>query len=142
MSQQLTERLLDDEGFTRFVDAVQDVKRISGLTHTYYRYPARFSPVFARAAIEAFTDVGDVVLDPFMGGATTLVEASSLGRIAIGVDVSELSCFLARVKTKGLSQSQIIEVRRWVDETLVSLNVRKVVSRPKEWIDKGYQQLE
>jgi len=72
---------------------------ITGLTHDFYRYPARFSPQFAKAVIEAFTRPGEVVLDPFMGGATTLVEAQALGRIGIGLDVNELACFIARVKT-------------------------------------------
>ena len=34
-----------------------------GLTHGFYKYPARFSPVFASAAIRAFTEPGDLVLD-------------------------------------------------------------------------------
>lgn len=139
MSQKTISKLLERDATSRFVAAVQDAKRVKGLTHTFYRYPARFSPVFARAAIEAFTDIGDVVLDPFMGGATTLVEASSLGRIGVGVDVSELSCFLARVKTKGLDEPEITIVRQWMDEILVSLNVRNHVRRPEEWINLGYQ---
>ena len=61
-----------------FVDAVRSRERICGLSHSFYRYPARFSPLFARAAIAAFTNPGDVVLDPFMGGGTTLVEAARL----------------------------------------------------------------
>ena len=40
--------------------------------------PARFSPAFASAVIEWFTEPSDVVLDPFVGGGTTLVEALSL----------------------------------------------------------------
>ncbi len=50
-----------------------------GLTHGFYRYPARFSPQFARSAIEAFTEPLDTVLDPFMGGGTSAVEALGLG---------------------------------------------------------------
>src|SRR5690349_24153478 len=66
---------------------------VDGLTHTFYRYPARFSPEFARAAIKAFTKPGDVILDPFMGGGTSIVEARALGRRAIGMDISALSHF-------------------------------------------------
>jgi hypothetical protein len=139
MGSKKTKTLLDTNAISRFIAAVEDPKRISGLTHTFYRYPARFSPVFARAAIELFTDVGDVVLDPFMGGATTLVEASSLGRIGVGLDVSELSCFLARVKTKGLAEAEIAAVRSWMAQTLKCLNVRNQVPRPQEWINQGYQ---
>src|SRR5688572_5448436 len=72
--------LSEGHGLSRLLAAIEDPKRVSCLTHTFYRYPARFSPIFARAAIEAFTSPGDLVLDPFMGGGTTLVEASSIGR--------------------------------------------------------------
>jgi len=72
---------------------------VSGFTHDFYRYPARFLPVFARAAIEAFTKPGDTILDPFVGGSTSLVEALVLGRNAVGVDISQLAVFLAKAKT-------------------------------------------
>src|SRR6516165_11443170 len=87
----------------QFLHAVHTQKPVNGLTHNYYRYPARFSPQFARGAIEAFSRPGDVVLDPFMGGATTLVEARAAGRHAIGSDINSLSVFLGRVKTTVLN---------------------------------------
>ena len=45
-----------------------------------------------------FTRPGEIVLDPFMGGGTTLVEACSLGRQAVGTDISSLATFTAKVK--------------------------------------------
>jgi hypothetical protein len=36
---------------------------VRGLTHGFYKYPARFSPSFARATIEIFTQPGDLVFD-------------------------------------------------------------------------------
>lgn len=139
MASQRKRLSLDGVKLSQLISAVRDTKRISGLTHNFYRYPARFSPVFARTAIQMFTEVGDVVLDPFMGGATTLVEASSLGRIAVGLDVSQLSCFLARVKTRGLKEPDIAIVRAWMSDTLKFLTVRNVVNRPYDWIEQGYQ---
>ena len=44
--------------------AAEDQTQIRGLTHCFYRYPARFSPTFAGAAIEAFSRPGQVVFDP------------------------------------------------------------------------------
>ncbi|MCH8294999.1 ThuA domain-containing protein [Candidatus Poribacteria bacterium] len=52
--------LLDKSKITGFVDAINSKERISGLTHNFYNYPARFSPLFAREAIRTFTDVGDL----------------------------------------------------------------------------------
>jgi DNA methylase len=53
----------------------RDGEPVRGLTHGFYKYPARFSPSFARAAIEIFTRPGDLVVDNHVGGGTTLVEA-------------------------------------------------------------------
>jgi hypothetical protein len=67
--------------------AVHTQRPVGGLTHNSYRYPARFSPQFARATIEAFSRPGDTILDPFMGGATSLVEGRALGRHSVGSGV-------------------------------------------------------
>lgn len=130
---------LDHHDLQRLLDAVQCSKPVCGLTHDFYRYPARFSPQFARAAIEVFTEPGDVVVDPFMGGATSLVEARALGRVGIGLDVNELSCFIARVKTTPLAPSDIKAIRSWIRHTIPILNMRLTAKRPHEWIARGYQ---
>jgi DNA modification methylase len=78
---------IEDELYSRIAPAARDEAPVSGYTHNFYRYPARFSPKFVRAVIKAFSEPGDLVLDPFMGGGTTLVEALAQGRSAIGVDI-------------------------------------------------------
>jgi putative DNA methylase len=47
---------------------------------------------------------GTVVGDPFMGGATTLVEASRLGANVTGIDVDPLAVRVARVELAGLDR--------------------------------------
>lgn len=97
-------------------EAAQDTSRVAGLTHGFYRYPARFSPTFARAAIDVFTNPGDLVLDPFMGGGTSIVEARTRGRRAYGSDTSSLAVFVAKVKTTSLTRRELNEVTRWVEK--------------------------
>jgi site-specific DNA-methyltransferase (adenine-specific)/site-specific DNA-methyltransferase (cytosine-N4-specific) len=46
--------------------------------------------------IQLFTEVGDCVLDPFMGSGTTLRVASRLARNSIGIDIEPEYCDLAR----------------------------------------------
>lgn len=133
-----------DVGFTDnlvagFINAVHNCDPVAGFTHTFYRYPARFSPLFARAAINTFTRPGDIVLDPFMGGGTTLVEARILGRRAIGTDISQLATFVSRVKTTTLSERDLSAVSDWADRLSESLNLHNKPVRDEEWIEKGYQ---
>src|SRR6266568_151678 len=130
---------LDSDTMARFLASVHSREPVSGLTHNFYRYPARFSPQFARASIEAFTRPGDVVLDPFMGEATTLVEARALARTGLGLDINELSCFVARAKTTPLTDADIRAVRLWMRVTISKLSMRRAAKRSYEWIEAGYQ---
>src|SRR5258706_1640719 len=83
------------------LEAVLSQDKVDEAPHSFYKYPARFSPVFAREAIKAFTRRGETVLDNFCGGGTALVEAIALGRKAVGFDISSLAAFLARTKTSA-----------------------------------------
>lgn len=123
----------------QFLEGVHSRAPVTGFTHAFYLYPARFCPRFARAAIAAFTRPGDLVLDPFMGGATTLVEAGAMGRNAIGLDISTLSCFVAGAKTTLLTDSDIRAAKVWTSRTIRMLNMRRRARRPREWIELGYQ---
>ena len=96
------------------IAAVSNRDKVTGAPHDFYRYPARFSPIFAREAIKTFTKPGDFVLDPFCGSGTTLVEALSLGRRAAGMDVSSLAAFLARTKTTAISVHDKREIAAWL----------------------------
>jgi DNA methylase len=98
-----------------------DVSPIDGFTHRFYRYPARFSPSFARAAIASFSKAGDLVLDPYMGGGTSIVEAMVAGRAAVGCDLNSLAVFVAGVKTTTLTLAEQRAMRRWADHVVPRL---------------------
>lgn len=121
------------------LEAINDRDIVSGLTHDIYRYPARFSPRFAQAAIELFTKPGDTVFDPFMGGSTSIVEAAALGRNVVGTDINGLSVFLARVKTLLLPDADLDRLRNWAAQTAPDLSPRKPVVRHTDWQEMGYQ---
>ena len=85
----------------------------SGSTHHFYHYPARFAPPIAREVINGFSNKGDWVLDPFMGGGTTIIEGLALDRRLIGVDVNALAHFVTTVRTRPISVDDEAAIRRW-----------------------------
>ncbi len=104
--------------------AAADKTRVTGLTHNFYRYPARFSPVFVSAALQLFSKPGDLILDPYMGGGTTIVEAMAAGRRTIGADLNALAVFITRVKTSPLTKNEQNIVLSWSKEQLETLSYR------------------
>ena len=137
--EQIPSTLCDRTAFgERIIGAARDASRVTGLTHGFYRYPARFSPVFARSVIEAFTEPGDWVFDPFAGGGTTLVEAMALGRNALGIDISSLSAFVCEAKTLILTDSEIGSFEHWRSRLPTIINMHAPGRRFDSYAEAGY----
>lgn len=130
---------LSVESRARLADGILSKGRVNGLTHNFYRYPARFSPDFVRAMLKEFSKPGDLIYDPFMGGGTTLVEAAALGRHCIGTDISSLAAFISQVKTATYTNTQLANVEAWINLVVPMLTVVTDVPASAEWIRKDYQ---
>lgn len=67
------------------------------------RHPAPYPVEFAERLIRMFSFVGDTVLDPFMGTATTNLAAANWGRNSIGIEIDPKYFDLAkkRMTAKG-----------------------------------------
>jgi DNA methylase len=68
--------------------------------HGLHPYLGKFPPQLAEALIRRHCPEGGLVLDPFCGSGTTLVEAVGLGRDAVGCDISAFNALLSREKTR------------------------------------------
>jgi len=123
---------------TALISAARDPQPVTGLTHNFYRYPARFSPIFVRSVIEAFTKRGDWVVDPFAGGGTTLVEALALGRNALGIDISSLAGFVCEAKTLRLNGAHVRHFQRWQSQLSNIINMRGPACRFDGYAEAGY----
>jgi hypothetical protein len=127
-----------DDALASLIGAAHDAAPVSGLTHNFYRYPARFSPKFVRAAITALSEPGDLILDPFMGGGTTLVEALALGRHAVGTDISSLAAFISEVKTTLYSEDDLHVLKRWACRVPTLIHMHREGSADREYAEAGY----
>jgi len=76
-------------------------------TECYNRnHSATFPIALPTWFIKLFTDIGDVVLDPFVGSGTTAVAAARLGRYYIGIDINEQYVQLARERLSSVQIQQ------------------------------------
>jgi DNA modification methylase len=66
--------------------------------HKMSPYVGRLKPAFAHWLIEICTNSNDVVLDPFCGIGTVLLEADILGRTPIGIDLNPYAIAICRAK--------------------------------------------
>lgn len=125
-------------GLKDLVLAARDTAPVSGLTHNFYRYPARFSPAFVKAVILALSEPGDWIMDPFAGGGTTLVEALATGRNAIGIDISALATFVCEAKTSILNDRDADALIRWARRLPTIINMHAPSRRFADYANDGY----
>ena len=87
-----------------FADA--DTKQF---THCYHTYPAMMIPQVARRLIGEYRPDGrlQILLDPYMGSGTSLVEASIAGISSIGTDLNPHARMIARVKTSHYDEAAL-----------------------------------
>ena len=77
------------------------------LTHNVHRYSGKFIPQIAERVISLLTRPGELVVDPYCGSGTTLLEAALLDRRAVGVDLNPLAVLIARVKTTPIAEAAL-----------------------------------
>src|SRR5262249_33634454 len=76
--------------------------------HALCPYFAMFPPEFVRTNVEHHSKVGDLVLDPFSGRGTTLLEALLLGRRAIASDINPVAYCISAAKANVPTLNRII----------------------------------
>jgi len=87
--------------------------------HGLHEYRGKFNPQIVRAVGNLLgLERGDVILDPFCGSGTTLLEAAHTGWNALGVDINPLGVLIANAKISAFRASPAILERE--SEGLIS----------------------
>ena len=97
------------------------------LTHGFLHYPAGMQPVAAMHLLEVIPP--GVVLDPFVGGGTTLIEALRSGRRPIGADASPLALFASAHHTWRASDAELDGLRAHASEAMRRCDPSSVLFR-------------
>jgi hypothetical protein len=89
--------------------------------HALCLYFAMFPHTFVRKYLFALTDPGNVILDPFSGRGTTLLESLLLDRKALAVDINPVAACVtgakAHVPALPAIASRLDELERHFRET-------------------------
>ena len=92
------------------------MKETQSSVHFFHHWTAKFIPQIPARVIETYARPGDVVLDPFMGSGTALVEAARLGHDSWGTDISPLAVRIAQAKTSRIDYDALSRYLDWLAE--------------------------
>lgn len=87
------------------------------LTHGLHRFAAKYIPQIPAWVMEEFADRNSVVLDPFCGSGTTLVEGLHRCQKTIGIDCDPLARLIAKAKTADVQSEKIVELGQQLRRT-------------------------
>jgi DNA modification methylase len=94
--------------------------------HRLHPYKGKFIPQLVEYFLDSHTDnfkketyfkKGDIILDPFCGSGTTLVQCNELGMHAIGIDISAFNSLISNIKIENHDLQEVaINLQNITDE--------------------------
>ncbi len=103
--------------------------------HRLHPYKGKFIPQLVEYFLDTHTDnfkkevyfkKGDIVLDPFCGSGTTLIQANELGIHSLGIDISPFNAFIANTKLSKVDikilENEIQNINKKLEEFIKDKN--------------------
>lgn len=99
-------KLGDDLNWALSFDNLREVHTTKHV-HRLHPYKGKYIPQLVEYFLgeniddfkkEIYFNSGDVVLDPFLGSGTTIIQSLEMGIHSVGIDVSEFNCMIASCK--------------------------------------------
>ena len=131
---QWKEKLGKDLNWKLSFDEYKESERTKHI-HRLHPYKGKFIPQLVEYFLSSHTDEfkkrpyfqkGDIILDPFCGSGTTLVQSNELGMHSIGTDISAFNAMISNVK---VSKHNVLQLKEAISKLTLSLeNFQKTKS--------------
>lgn len=114
---------LHDENLIGYVPVINNnwdfeeigIKHTQYLTHFFHHWTAKFIPQIPQNIIRKYGKPGDIVLDPFVGCGTALVEAKLLNCHSYGIDINPLAIKICHAKVDKIDDELLMKFISWLD---------------------------
>lgn len=128
----------------KIVDTSWDFKGVDTkyLTHGFHSYPAMMIPQIAKRLIGEYIKDGGVILDPFSGSGTSLVESMIMNKKSYGIDINPLTKLVAKTKTTPiyptLLKREIENILKKTERDLIDIEKNKKEVETKDFPNINY----
>ncbi|QFP77751.1 TRM11 family methyltransferase [Deinococcus sp. AJ005] len=111
------------------------------LSHDLHVYKGKFFPRFVRSLINIYSNEGDIIIDPFCGSGTTMLEAALLNRICYGIDIDPMAVMISQYKllpklVKQVSPKSDIDFGNILGDELTNKILRKDVKNNTQYFSE------
>ncbi|WP_396143672.1 DNA methyltransferase [Flavobacterium sp.] len=115
-----------------FRELVNTIKFTDRATHSIHSYPAKLLPNIPYFFLNNsfFLDEGDLVLDPFCGSGTVLLEANLANKNSLGSDANPLARLISKVKTSTYDIKILNDLTNSLKEEIEQIEIDENVIFP------------